>query len=88
MVPHTMKAWISDRGHIETGHMRSGFPVVDHGQRFPQAVAISSLAPYEERRHATFVMLMRLNSDAVRSPRELGQIEREAMKRGPRRMSV
>jgi uncharacterized protein with GYD domain len=30
---------------------------------------------------ATFIMLTRLNPDAVRSPRDLEQLEREAMKR-------
>jgi hypothetical protein len=30
---------------------------------------------------ATFIMLTRLNPDAVRSPRELEQLERDAMKR-------
>jgi len=35
----------------------------------------------------TFIMLTRLNPDAVRSPRGLEQLERDAMKTGTRGMS-
>jgi hypothetical protein len=35
----------------------------------------------------TFIMLTRLNPDAVRSPRGLEQLERDAMKRRARGMS-